>query len=99
MPVAAGTAHLNAVLARVSLQVPGAQVLASSDYASLKAGFWVIYCPGPFADGTQALAYCAAHGRTTANQCIGRFLSRDPADVGYQCYPPAASPSGACFHS
>jgi eukaryotic-like serine/threonine-protein kinase len=81
------------------MDIPGAQVLESSHYASLSPGFWVIYYQGPFGDGTQALAYCAAHGRFTANQCIGRFLSHDPADHGYQCYPPSASPSGSCFHN
>lgn len=99
VPYSAGTARLNTELARIRLAVPAAQVLDSSEYASLNPGFWVIYYAGPFADGTQALAYCAAHGDTTRNQCIGRFLSHSAADFGDQCYPPAASPSGTCYHA
>lgn len=95
----AGTAALDSDLARVRLSVPKAQVLASDAFASLRPGYWVIYYSGPFATGTQALAYCAAHGRATRDLCIGRYLSNDLADVGYQCYPPAASPSGPCTHS
>ncbi|HEX6934717.1 MAG TPA: hypothetical protein VF162_21430 [Streptosporangiaceae bacterium] len=98
VPIAAGTAHLDAVLARVRRQIPAARVLDSADYASLNPGFWVVYYQGPFTNGGDALTYCAAHGRLTANQCIGRFLSHSPADFSYQCYPPADNPSGTCFH-
>ncbi len=97
VPVSNGTARLNTVLARVRRQIPGAQVLDSSLYASLKPGFWVIYYAGSFTDGTQALAYCAAHGRTTGNQCIGRYLSHNAADYYYQCYPPASAATSACY--
>jgi len=92
-----GTARLDAVLANIRLDIPQAQVLISSDYASLNPGFWVVYYQGSFSNGVQALAYCAAHGRSTRNQCIGRFLSHNFADHGYQCYPPPASPSAACY--
>ena len=92
----AGKAALDSVLARVRLDVPQARVLDSDADASLRPGYWVIYYAGPFTSGTQALAYCAAHGRVTRDLCIGRYLSNNPADAGYQCYPPAASPSGNC---
>jgi hypothetical protein len=95
----AGTAELGQLLARIRVSVPQATVLDSSGYASLRPGFWVIYYRGNFASGAQALTFCASHGFTTARQCIGRYLSHSPADFGYQCYPPAGSPSGNCSHS
>jgi hypothetical protein len=94
----AGTAARDSVLARVRLDVPHAQLLNTGAYASLRPGYWVIYYAGHITTGTQALAYCAAHGRATRDLCIGRYLSNNPADAGYQCYPPAASPSGNCTH-
>lgn len=96
--LSAGNAALGSALARVRLDVPHAQVLNADAYASLRPGYWVIYYAGPFTTGTQALAYCAAHGRPTRDLCIGRYLSKNRADFGYQCYPPAASPSGNCTH-
>lgn len=71
----------------------------SDDYASLRAGYWVIYAPGPFTDGRAALSYCAEHGLTTANTCIGRYLSTSSADYGLQCHPPATAPTGRCTRS
>jgi hypothetical protein len=94
---AAGDAALNHALASVRAEVPNAQVLDSSQYSSFVSGFWVIYDAGPFADGAQAVAYCAAHGRTTRNQCVGRYVSHDSGDFGDQCNPPASSPSGDCY--
>ncbi|HUZ52553.1 MAG TPA: hypothetical protein VMU94_08480 [Streptosporangiaceae bacterium] len=99
VPVSAGRTRLATVLARVRLEVPGAQVLTSSDYASLTPGYWVVYYAGGFTIGTQALDYCAARGRTSRVQCIGRYLSHDAADIRYQCYPPATSPAATCFHA
>lgn len=89
-------AVLDATLARVRLTIPQAQVLDSSRYASLVPGYWVIYYRGKFANGVQALTFCAAHGRVTANQCVGRYLSQDPVDLQAVCRPPASSPSGVC---
>lgn len=51
------------------------RVLDSSDFASLTPGYWLIYHPGPFADGHQALETCRAHGRDTEQSCVGRYLS------------------------
>ena len=99
VPVSDGTGRLDTVLASVQLQVPQAQILQSSQYASLNPGFWVVYYAASFANGTQALAYCAAHGRTTRNQCIGRYLSHNIADYHYQCYPPASTTASACYRS
>ncbi|MGW6985064.1 protein kinase domain-containing protein [Streptomyces sp. NPDC054932] len=98
-PESTGTATRDQRLAAVRAQVPEARVLRSRDYASLKPGYWVVYAPGPFADGRAAVTFCAQRGRATANECIGRYLSDDQGDYGYQCTPPAASPGGRCRHS
>jgi len=96
---ASGIAALNATLAKVRLEIPQARVLDSSSYASLYPCYWVIYYLGSFADGAQAVSYCAEHGRTTSHLCLGRYLSHSYADFYDQCYPPAASPSGDCYHT
>ncbi|WP_424214203.1 serine/threonine-protein kinase [Streptomyces sp. BI20] len=95
-PKSAGAANRDAALARIRASVPEAQVLDSSAHASLNPGYWVLYAPGPFADGRAALRFCAERGRTDANSCLGRWLSDSRADYGYQCAPPAANPSGRC---
>ncbi len=93
----AGHAALDSVLASVRRDVPRARVLDSDARASLRPGYWVIYA-GPFTTGAQALAFCASHGRATRALCIGRYVSNNRADIRYQCYPPAAAPSGNCTH-
>ncbi|MER6347660.1 serine/threonine-protein kinase [Streptomyces sp. NPDC001595] len=95
-PFASGTAARDSRLARIRETVPEAQVLRSDDYASLRPGFWVVYAPGPFADGRAALSFCAERGRTTANGCMGRYLSTSPDDFALQCAPPASRPTGRC---
>jgi serine/threonine protein kinase len=97
VPVSAGSSALQSELAQVWQQIPGAQYLVSDDYASLRPGYWMIYYDGSFANGTEAVAYCAAHGRTTRNQCIGRFLSNNPADIIYMCYPPGGPGEASCY--
>jgi len=96
VPVSAGSAELQKDLSQVRAEIPGAQYLASSDYASLRPGYWVIYYLGSFSDGTQAIEYCAAHGRTSADQCVGRFLSHDLRDKTYICFPPGGSQEKGC---
>ncbi|MFE9764509.1 serine/threonine-protein kinase [Streptomyces sp. NPDC005808] len=98
-PVSSGTAARDTRLAEVRKSVPEAVYLRSDDYASLSAGYWVIYAPGPFTDGRAVLAYCGEHGRTTANTCIGRYLSTSSADYDLQCHPPADAPTGRCTRS
>ncbi|WP_374330306.1 serine/threonine-protein kinase [Streptomyces sp. PSKA30] len=95
-PLSAGTAARDRRLARIRESVPEAVFVRSDDYASLRPGYWVIYAPGPFADGRAALAFCAERGRTTVNGCIGRYLSTSPADFPLQCRPPATNPTGRC---
>ncbi len=95
-PVSSGRMARNQRLAQIRASVPEARYLRSDDYASLRQGYWVIYAPGPFTDGRAALSFCAERGRTTANACIGRYLSTDPADMDFLCRPPAESPTGRC---
>ncbi|MGH8922406.1 MAG: serine/threonine protein kinase, partial [Actinomycetes bacterium] len=98
-PESTGIAVRDQRLAAVRATVPEARLLRSRDYASLNPGYWVVYAPGPFTDGGAAVTFCAARGRTTANECIGRYLSDDADDHGYQCTPPASSPGGRCRRS
>ncbi|WP_327428492.1 serine/threonine-protein kinase [Streptomyces sp. NBC_01236] len=95
-PVGTGTAARDLRLAKIRRSVPEAKILRSDKYASLRPGYWVVYAPGPFADGRAALAFCAERGRTTANTCIGRYLSESAADSVLQCRPPATQPTGRC---
>lgn len=96
VPVGAGSAELQKQLGQVRAEIFGAQYLVSSDYASLNPGYWVVYYLGSFSDGTQAIEYCAAHGRTSTNQCVGRFLSHDLRDKEYICVPPGGSQEKGC---
>ncbi|NGO11676.1 protein kinase [Streptomyces sp. HC44] len=95
-PVEAGTAARDQRLARVRQSVPEAVYVRSDNFASLRPGFWVIYAPGPFANGRAALNFCRDRGRTTPNTCMGRYLSKKASDFALQCRPPAANPTGRC---
>ncbi|MBT2421190.1 serine/threonine protein kinase [Streptomyces sp. ISL-22] len=95
-PLSSGTAARDRRLATIRQSVPEATVLRSDDYASLRRGYWVFYAPGPFTDGRAALTFCAERGRTSANACIGRYLSTDATDFAFQCRPPATAPTGRC---
>ncbi|UGY90862.1 serine/threonine-protein kinase [Streptomyces gobiensis] len=97
-PVSSGTAARDRRLAAVRKSVPEAQLLRSDDFASLNPGYWVIYAPGPFADGKAAVSFCGQRGRTTANTCVGRYLSHDAADKVYICHPKAGG-TGRCTRS
>ncbi|GAB2954329.1 hypothetical protein GCM10023080_011430 [Streptomyces pseudoechinosporeus] len=95
-PVSAGTAARDQRLAKIRQSIPGAIYVRSDNFASLRPGFWVIYAPGPFANGRAALTFCRERGRTTANTCMGRYLSKNASDFALQCRPPAANPTGRC---
>ncbi|WP_151484054.1 serine/threonine-protein kinase [Streptomyces albicerus] len=95
-PIGAGTAARDQRLATIRRTIPGAVFVRSDKYASLRPGFWVIYAPGPFANGRAALTFCRERGRTSPSTCLGRYLSTDAADFALQCRPPAANPTGRC---
>ncbi|RII18310.1 Serine/threonine-protein kinase StkP [Streptomyces sp. YIM 130001] len=95
-PVSSGTATRDMRLARVRKDVPEAKFVRSDNYASLRPGYWVIYAPGPFADGRAALRYCAQRGRTSSDTCVGRFMSNDVDDIRLLCRPPVQKPTGTC---
>ena len=86
VPFEEGRSSLDRMLASVRTAVPGAVVLVSDNYASLRPGYWVVYEAGPFRDGLTAIRYCDARGRTTRNSCMGRFLSHDAADITELCF-------------
>lgn len=98
VPITAGSPQLQNVLSAVRSEIPGADYLDSSDFASLRSGYWMVYYAGSFQNGNDALEYCAAHGRTSRNQCVGRFLSHNKSDVTYICFPPAGSQTEGCYH-
>ncbi|MCK8680457.1 serine/threonine-protein kinase [Streptomyces lichenis] len=70
------------------------EYLDSDGYASLRPGFWVFYAKG-FADGRQAVEWCRAQG-LVRDECLGRYVSGDSRDFGYQCLASGAGVSGRC---
>jgi eukaryotic-like serine/threonine-protein kinase len=98
VPITAGSEQLKNVLAAVRTEIPQAGYLDSSDFASLHPGYWMVYYLGSFQNGNDALEYCAAHGRTSRDQCVGRYLSHNRSDVTYMCFPPAGSQTAGCYH-
>jgi len=94
-PVSSGTAARDKRLAAVRAEVPEARMLRSDDFASLRPGYWVIYAPGPFADGHAAVRFCADRGRTDSNTCMGRYLSHRASDRVYLCAPASGGPTGS----
>ncbi|MCE2513330.1 MAG: hypothetical protein J4F50_12465, partial [Acidimicrobiia bacterium] len=56
-------------------------ILLSSDYASLRPGYWVVYA-GPFVTPEESQTTCWTDlNRRTGDLCYGRRLSQDPADA------------------
>ncbi|ONK15042.1 serine/threonine-protein kinase [Streptomyces sp. MP131-18] len=94
-PVATGTEVRDQRLAAIRASVPEADVLLSDDYASLNPGYWVIYVSDDFEDGTDAVEFCAEHGLTDGNACVGRYLSDSPGDADLICHPMDGG-SGRC---
>jgi hypothetical protein len=83
----AGQGSLDRLLAENRAVVPEAQVLLSDDFASMKPGFWVVYAPGPFSTGMDAISFCDAYGLGMPDDCLGRLLTSSSADVqSSQCY-------------
>jgi len=61
------------------------QTARSSAYGSLNKGYWVTYYQGSFANGHEALTFCAEHGITDENACMGRYFSPAEADRSLLC--------------
>ncbi|MFJ3978079.1 hypothetical protein [Streptomyces sp. NPDC090021] len=83
-------------LAAIREKVPTARVLDSDRYASLRPGYWVVYEPGPYATGADAVAFCHQAGLTSRNDCRGRYLSSRAADSALVCEPDAAKQPKVC---
>lgn len=63
-------------------------ILLSSDYRSLRPGYWVVYL-GPFNTPEESQDACwTALNKRSGNLCYGRRLSQDISDVNI-VYPPA----------
>lgn len=82
-----GEKQARRTLAAIRESVPYAQLLDSNDFASLNPGYWVIYEPGPYRNGTRALQFCESVGRTEPDDCVGRYLSHDRRDRDLVCLP------------
>lgn len=72
------------------------QVLNSSDFASLRPGFWVLYHFGGFQDGRQAADVCSAHGIGANADCFGRYLSHEEQDRDLLCFVAASGRPSRC---
>lgn len=73
--------------------------ISSDAYASLTTGYQVLFHDGGFADGYAALAFCRAHGITSDDGCVGRYLSGDPVDSGLACHFTDPPESRVCVRS
>jgi uncharacterized RDD family membrane protein YckC len=85
--------QLQAQYQAISAVIPNVKVVGSSDFASLTPGYWVIYYPGDFAEGTAAVDFCHQQGRSVPQSCFGRYLSHDTADRSLLCYGTPSSAS------
>ena len=76
---ASGPAAAQQRLSEVRSFAPGAQMLASDGFASLRPGYQVIYVTG-YSSPEATVSACRGFGLDVPNQCYGRFLSQNPAD-------------------
>ncbi|MCF6523048.1 hypothetical protein [Streptomyces sp. JJ36] len=103
VPKSDGVAARSRQHAELSRSITGVRWVDSDDFAALRPGYWMFYRPGPdtgdssgFADGHAAADWCAARGLTSADRCVGRFLSDDRTDRVYLCAPGAGTGTGRC---
>ncbi|MFP3992736.1 serine/threonine protein kinase, partial [Streptomyces sp. E11-3] len=82
-----------AVAALRAKGVKDVRYLDSGKYASLRAGYWMLYTPG-FRDGNAAVDWCRGQGLGSNNQCVGRYVSHRAADRQYICDPAAPVAKG-----
>lgn len=92
VPVSSGTEARDKRLRQIRQSFPSAGVFSSSSYASLRAGYWVVWV-GPYADGNAALGACRSAGVSGGSGCLGRLVSNDGSDRKYVC---SSSGSSGC---
>lgn len=78
VPTSTAAGEADARHAAIVARFPDARRLDSTQWASLRPGYWVSYV-GPFPTGDAVLAFCRGNGLGVPSQCYGRFLSTDPA--------------------
>ncbi|RCG22075.1 serine/threonine protein kinase [Streptomyces diacarni] len=94
-----GVAAREKMRASLSRKVPVVRHVDSDRFASLRAGYWMFYAPGPpggFASGRAAADWCGERGLASSNQCVGRYVSDDPADRVHVCSPDKSRGTGRC---
>lgn len=92
VPISSGTEARDRRLRQIRQSFPSAGVFSSSSYASLRAGYWVVWV-GPYADGNAALGACQSAGVSGGSNCLGRLVSNDGSDRQYVC---SSSGSSGC---
>ncbi|UNS96534.1 protein kinase [Streptomyces tubbatahanensis] len=94
-----GVAAREKMRASLSRKVPVVRHVDSDRFASLRSGYWMFYAPGPpggFASGRAAADWCGERGLASSNQCVGRYVSDDPADRVHICSPDKSRGTGRC---
>jgi hypothetical protein len=61
------------------------KVVRSDELPVWTPGFWVIYHVGAYADGHAVIQYCNSINRVVPNDCGGRFVSDNSADLFRYC--------------
>lgn len=95
--VSDGMTVRDAMLTEVRASIPETKVLVTDDYSSLSPGFWVLFLPQAFSSGSDVIAWCDAHGRTTNDDCYAAYVSHSTSDKGRYCVRKAdGSLEGEC---
>lgn len=85
--VSADQSAIDSLLASARATVPDATLMLSDNFASLRPGFWVVHHPGPFMSGMDAANFCDSRGLAMPDDCLGRQLTSNSADLNIsQCY-------------
>jgi hypothetical protein len=58
----------------------------SESYGSLMPGYWILFYPGEFSDGHDALGFCTNHGINDKKLCADRYLSASTNDRELNCH-------------
>lgn len=79
VPMQEGFAAGERALNEIRRDRPGALLLNSDYYPSLRSGYWAVYESG-FSSRDDVEAHCRRIERSIPDQCNPRILSQDPAD-------------------